>query len=195
MKIISKYKDYYDFIAGIYGIDSAIIYDRHFQKVSEKSTEKVVIWEKASIENTVAERYFATWLFAICGKFYFIAKCDNQFYFGGEGWELLPNIIQLPTSYSCRKSDYSLGSGWHLKETDLNDKYGCPILLLKTPFMPKFKNPKLADYGFAKFIDAKDMFAIISTWLVKEDIVIDNRTDIEKLQNAGFDKITSFRKV
>lgn len=34
MKIISKYKDYYDYLSGIYGIDEKIVLDRTISKNS-----------------------------------------------------------------------------------------------------------------------------------------------------------------
>jgi len=57
--------------------------------------------------------------------------------------------------------------------------------------------PILKDTVIPRYVSAKDVFLNIYSYLSsKKDIKIeDNRSDIIKLESAGFDKIESFRNV
>ncbi len=51
------------------------------------------------------------------------------------------------------------------------------------------------DFDFAKVMPPEQIYDMIYNWLGSTPDVVDNRTDVEKLQSAGFDKVTSFRKM
>jgi len=58
-------------------------------------------------------------------------------------------------------------------------------------------NPLLKDTYFSKFIDPKEIWDNIYEFLssLKDKSIVDNRSDVEKLESHGFDKKISFRNI
>lgn len=172
MKIISKYKDYYDFCAGKFGIDERIIYDRtEFAKPSE---------------------YKRTYLIGFCGTVFRVILNDGDFIFGDE--------FEKDYWYSelKRRDTRWFLRGGHLTKTDINDKENCPVVLLneqQSGLAHDANNPILKDLGFHKIMSPEDCWINISNWLSREKTITDNRTDKEKIVGHGFDLKTSFRKM
>ena len=69
MKIISKHKEYYDHLAGIYGIDEMMVYDRRSEFAMEKPTEF-----------STSSKEVNSYVFAICGNIYVIYYYMDKFY-------------------------------------------------------------------------------------------------------------------
>jgi hypothetical protein len=66
MKIISKYKDYYDYLVGIYGVDEKLILDRTDFVLTSKLTNKSKV------------------TFYICGYIIDGYYIDGKFYYGSD---------------------------------------------------------------------------------------------------------------
>lgn len=196
MKIISKFKDYYDYLKGIYGEDPKLILER----VNE-------------ISPTIRFQDLTVLTFIIGGKLIQIYYNGEHFYFG----EDLKQFDES-TKYRKKKGHYTLPIGYingrknnmyvadSVKEgfDYINEKYKCPVLyrsdswycndVSEKDFMAF---PYLASTPITRFIPAEDVYKWLSEYIArqldKSLEVIPNQTDVQKLENKGFDKINSFR--
>ena len=202
MKIISKYKDYYDYLAGIYGIDEKLVLDR---------------------TNFGIPIYTDVVSFYICGKRidgYFDSK-ENKFYFGEDLKVKFPEKTQRHSRWYYRLTSFKdfdkevnymfipvegirNGKQVYINIIDdkykLNEKFSCPILCdtKGTPFGDATAYtmfPKLDETGIVKMLPPHDIYMMLCEWLGKEKEITDNRTNEEKILSAGFDKKISFRNV
>jgi hypothetical protein len=198
MKIISKYKDYYDYLMGIYGVDEKIVLDR---------TE------------------FDTWSFSEGVTTFFIAgkridgyyrEADARWFFGEELVKLEPQKKKYSRWYYRYRSKYTGPKNdlrvVHIKtansdrlvptypdlredETKTNEKHNCAIMCTSGIANDYLKYPKLLLTGIVKILPPQDIYLMLCAWLAPKDVTADNRTDKEKIISAGFDTKTSFRKM
>ena len=218
MKIISPYKDYYDYLTGIYGEDPLVILDRrnHQQPNWRFNHQHGYINEPESSKYTL---FIGGWLID------FIHYGD-KFYYGEE-------ILQIPDLKL--KENYYFGFHENIYSNELKNNFwvfhqsnnSSPLKIFKNPvkinfninfseviglikfdYNYKFKNidckllcsyPKLCDINLNKFVKAETIYQwiydYISSYNLKKEDYKDNRNDIEKLQSAGFDKKISFRNI
>lgn len=178
MKIISKYKDYYDYVAGIYGIDQTIVYERKVEGYN---------WLLKEAFNPDLSQSFPTKsaLIAICGTLYFCFIHEGKHYFGDD---IMKVYNSLPSGYKYLTNRHTQ----HLSKTEVNRDMNCPIVLISGYLY--IKNIKLSDWQIASILPPEKIWVMISEFLTKEEVVIDTRTDIEKIEAKGFDKKKSFRK-
>ncbi len=192
MKIISRSKDYYDYLQGIYGMDEKIIYKRPVTALYYPTRSQLI----------------AVFL---CGlKIYgYYDEPSKKFYYGeamkrfGKPYckrgEEVGNYIILPELRE-RFGDIINTSVSILPQPDLqkiNEKYGEPVCYKPVNFNditsePQF--PNLQSIDFNKYMDAKTIWLKISDWLSPKDIPMPARPDKEKIISHGFDLKTSFRK-
>ena len=158
MKIISKFKDYYDYLQGIYGIDENLILDR---------TEFSPMPYKPSI-NSVKRFIIGDYL--VEGLWH-----NNRMYYGKEIEEL--NISHNYYDFHIDKADYyaikdgRFSNDYVLKQPKmLKDspayKYKCPILI-GTYSNDYDKNPILHEYSMSKVFSPVDIWLILSEFLGK----------------------------
>lgn len=213
MKIISGFKDYYDYLQGVYGVDEKIIYERHCRRIwLEDKWKKVSVFKPHPGTHSVSGYYLA-----ICGVIYCAYKMEEDFHFGVSAEDLKAGKyagylkrMDKQERQSFEKMIYNDShTGWpnpklehqnryHLTETTINEEENCPVVLLELgykKFDPLFKNVKLYDFGINQIIKPHDIYIQISNFLSREKPVADNRTDVQKLTGKGFDKKTSFRKM
>lgn len=214
MKIIAKYKDYYDYIQGVIGIDPLATYDRRdshyidssslmstqYETVEEMKKRlmpaisrkgEVIYKEKAGV--VVGKTLYILGLVPtgrkVAGMYMdSISKCI-------ESWEMKYELIKTqevdrgedttPVLYIKDIHKTYKGRWGHRKEYPSwseNDE---------------IKNPNLSKTNFASIVPAEEMFLKIQDWILstREKPIIDSRTDIQKLESAGFDKKTSFRNM
>lgn len=159
MKIISKYKDYYDYFVGAkYGIDNHVVLDRREGYVETFYSGEVF----AQYDD------YSTYKLAICDTMY-VGKFDNRT--GVFTW-----VKDKPTS--------------------INQEENCPIVFVSGYINQQRRNyPCLREFKIASVYPADEIYQDIYNWILKskENNIKDNRTNVEKLQSAGFDKRTSFR--
>lgn len=207
MKIISNFKDYYDYLQGIYGVDEKIVYERIHQ-YSNINGE----WIKNPIHKPSPYSNYEKYYVAICDVIYAVYIIDGNFYFGlnyysykeGEYDYFTKNMnlsnlksftddLNRNTSHGTKKNFY------HLKITNLNSINNCPVLLVNkdwgSGFYASNKNIKLSDFGVNQIISPNDMYLKISQFLSKEKEIKDSRTNKEKIVGNGFDLKTSFRNI
>lgn len=190
MRIISKYKDYYDYLTGLYGVDDKVVLDRRGGTSVEPSDGHVV------------KLY-------ICGLVYTGVYDNGKYYWGSKVQDAgarLCNLIYLPDEYDAVPHGNiftyrdDLVTIEPYKDTkQLNRKLDCPILWKDrigwyyTDSCTKF--PKLEPIGIASVLSAYDLYLMLTEWLSYTPDIIDNRDDKLKIQAAGFDLKTSFRKM
>jgi hypothetical protein len=195
MYILSKYKDYYDYLTGIYGVDKKLILDR-------RNTDSCHIYNKITL-------YIAGY---VIEGIYF----NNKFYYGEDlrkyivdksninqwwkKWKWLSRHVlrDYDKSYHIKFKDVE---DWFYLEPikdkkDINQKYNCPIII-KNSFNNYCKYPKLEDLGLASFIPAETIYQWLSEWLsnqiTSKEKQIKEIPDSLKIENKGFDKKRSFR--
>lgn len=193
MKILSKYKDYYDFLSGVYGVDEKIILDR------------------TKFEMPV---YDGVIRFYICGKRidgYFDSE-TNKFLFGDDLVEKFQHVTIIRWDEreinELRNGDKDIrvismvNSNYRaiymvvdliVDKAKINEKNNCPIVcgVLDSYYM----YPKLADTGIAGVLPPMDIYLMLSEWLAPKDINVNNQTNDEKILSNGFDTKTSFRNI
>jgi hypothetical protein len=203
MKIISKYKDYYDYLVGIYGVDEKIVLDR--------------------TEFEIANFYSPTII-----TFYIAGKCvdgywdGKMFYFGEDlkqfckdqqkdtknypKWKLRwmnfgkdPNSVVVYNDSWGRKQRTAYPD-LRVDETKTNEKHNCAIMCtssinISTASSGFFRYPKLEDLGIITILPPHEIYMMLSEWLAPKDKTVDTLSNLEKIVAAGFDKKTSFRNI
>jgi len=189
--IISKYKDFYDYLQGIYGIDKNIVFERNSNS------------SQTYYNNTFYE-------FHIMGKIYGGFLFENKWIYDFqelnnivENWKtiVIPKLQRSNWEYEKIRKYLSKFDGnfyyqniiitdWKLSKENL--KQDCPILLYINSGWDKF--PKLVDTFIPKVISAHDMYISLGEWCSKKDVEIKNfPTDMNRFESKGFDKKKSFR--
>ena len=189
MKIISKYKDYYDYLQGVYGIDDKLILDRRDYTIPSV-TEGTI---RLVIGNVYLEGYYY----------------ENKFYWGQEQ---LDNLMIMTGSSlpSWREDDYThcifnkntnKTSCLNCNIININNNTNCGIFLCKEGKILE-KNiecryPKLLDLNINSILSPHDIWILLSDYLSKK--VTENEPEVPvgddkiRIIAAGFDLKTSFR--
>ena len=213
MKIISNYKEYYDYLQGIYGIDEKIVYARVCESAywSKGEFKKVPLIKPEHIEFPQSDR-IREYVLSVCGydypvtifrgdycftiedltKLYDRIKKDNINVYPSDFAEL-ERKIQLFRKYPHWRDRYVNVWREEIKESEINDKYNCPVVLSNG--YEVVKNVRLSDFGINKILDPETIYRKICDFLTREPIIVDNRTNAQKVESHGFDKITSFRNM
>lgn len=197
MKIISKYKDYYDYLSGIYGEDNKLILDRrNKENYTLPHIDKITFYIAGYvIEGLIDENdniYYGDNL-----KQFIVDKNNRKNWWKKWKWLSTHNKRNYDKSYHIKYKDEE---NWYYLEPikdmeDINQKTNCPILL-KTIY-GLYKYPKLSDFNLASFISAETIYQWLSEWLsnqiTKREKQIKEIPDSLKIENKGFDKKKSFR--
>lgn len=197
MKIISKYKDYYDYLKGIYGEDEKLILDRRSFWKQAYPGELDEAFIKIYIGGKLIEGFCRKGLFYYGQALETIATpvTKNEFLYAKEK-------AMVDTHYRITRDDSWYRTEWVSKtilDTDVNDKLGKPIVFKygqriheDTPYKTF---PVLLDLGLASYIPPTQIWLILTEWLGRQkDLHISNtQTDTQKILSKGFDLKTSFR--
>lgn len=193
MKIISKYKDYYDYLAGMWGVDPLLVLKRDNPK-----------------HVPYLGRFHRYMRFHICGQVLDGIYLNEEFYYGKD-------ILKLPNSHEGEDGyiRLSFAEDRHVYKyvfrpeltpygevpvkfrahksptgTSPNDKTGCPIIL-----EDDIRYPNLSEYKVNRAIPPEQMWLMLSQWLGQRNTpeFQDTMTNDEKITSHGFDTKTSFR--
>jgi len=178
MKIISGYKDYYDYLMGVYGQDEKLVLDRR---------------EYTYIHYTPT--YDDVYTFHI-GEYMIDAFYhDGKFYFGDDIKQFSIKTPSYFSVYENTDNNFVVKVGALNKQCLKEQKYlgdqsptwkeDCPILLGKKDFK---KFPILKEYNINNLTDW------LSKRITKKENNIKSTSDKIKIVSAGFDLKTSFRK-
>jgi hypothetical protein len=194
MKLISNFKDYYDWVIGAkFGIDPLVVYERI--PGSHGWRGKSEVWKKEGlfrpVHVTIPEhKEPETYHLHVCGTSYIVTHYRGDFYFGKDGLECYDKPVSKALDWLSQGRD-QYGMHHHLTDTPLNRKYNCPVLLEHTLSM--YRNVRLSDFSLGSILPAEDLYIRLVEFLTYEKPVTDDRTDVERLQSKGFDKKISFR--
>ena len=220
MKIISKHKDYYDYLTGIYGIDEKMVYDRRTNTL-EKPSEDII--------STVNQSTVTTHTFSICNNIFVVYQFENNFYYTIDERIELYYILDKREIYNSFLV-YRSWRTYDVKEevkvkfekdncvSEVNKAIRQPVLIQTTWDNDSFKIenitnkryfkdtkdktitywriPDLSKFGFAKWVPSDEMYQQIVAfigWLKDNPEIPNNQTNEEKIQSNGFDLKTSFR--
>lgn len=194
MKIISKFKDYYDYLQGIYGVDEKLVLNRTLYPVynySFSNNFKIQIF----IGEYLIEGYMS----------------DNKFNYGQQVEKyakefkkpIYLNELNYKEDEYYQIKDGKYSNIYILKEKKyLGDKsptwqQDFPILIY---YNSKYeKNPILKSLEINSFISSEEIYLILNEWLskriFKQEPIMPVGSDIVRLEQAGFDKNTSFRNI
>lgn len=191
MRIISTYKDYYDHLQGIYGVDTKLVLDRRGDYYS--------ITYKPSIQ-CVHTLYIGEWMiqgFWNNGQIYFgedIKQFEKIRFYSSSKKNLKEYWIIPDGKYT---NMYCLKQPKYLGDKSPTWKQDCPILFNSGTKFLKF--PILKDWNVQKIFSAKEVWNILSEWLGKKiDKNLNKQSEASnntKILSAGFDLKTSFRKI
>ena len=198
MRIVSKIKDFYDYLVGKWGQDEKITYVRDGERLVENKFYKASIGDESClhwwgdsrlygrIKLNNMSRYTGSqivllWIGDECIKYDVNVHYDDNGKLVSEWKDPKVSGIHVDWSYLKRESDapvvWEVRTWWRLK--------------LKA----RVENPILIGTKYAGLVDPEKMWLSIYNYILRknnEDIV-DNRTNDEKIECAGFDKKTSFR--
>lgn len=194
MHILSSYKDYYDYLSGIYGVDEKIILDRRKFDIPVKRNRldrpcKIVL----KICGQVIEGWWDQ-------RFYYGKDLENapgSTYYKKQKGRYSFNTVNhphysfpRPHETSLRSSEFKVREDIYKDEDKSNQKENCPILLRGWDKYLKF--PILKELELNKYLMPKDLYLMLTEWLAPKDMVTDTMSDKQKVASKGFTK-ESFR--
>jgi hypothetical protein len=218
MKIIDKQKDYYDYFAGIYGIDKTVCFDRRgSKKMSQGSLIRMLDYDGRRLDYLrfkikphglinlygIVEAGYFQYLFRVFniinkakhdalildGDFELLYVFDDHKHYFHSPLNLYPvSINGLWGQYSY----YYRNLDEEKKKTTYN--YKNDIVEYKGKLI---ENPIFSDTKIPSILDAHTIYTNIFDYISsKSDFdIVDTRGDIAKAVDHGFDKRTSFRRM
>ncbi len=196
MKILSKFKDYYDFLQGIYGIDEKVVYDRTVEMNLPPiyvSTPRQTFWSKHG--------FLDVSILSICDEFYFAIKWQDRIITNEqEIVNVLNNDFEIPIHGIKKLKVEHLQQVFLPRQTidKLNSPYNIPIIGIKAFnfYRNNSVNPNLQeDFSWIKsLLPPREIYLKLSSFLSKKDIDLVNKPDdMSRFEAKGFDKKSSFR--
>lgn len=212
MRILSKYKDYYDYLTGIYGVDNKIILDRRnacdmkdlLGRLKSEITYKLGGSPYTELYLHIAGRIYAG-VYDVKTKAFIWRKDllslgEHKTYSQYERtWRSIrksrkyyPLDPSNPNGYVKIKYDWICmdpftENGNHISNAAI-------FLDIQDRDNGDYDYPNLSQLGFANYLSAEDIYLKLSDYLSPKDLVITPLTDKEKIISKGFDSKVSFRK-
>jgi hypothetical protein len=221
MKIISKYKDYYDYLVYQYGEDEKIVLDRRkgevFKDVFADNTHP---HHRHSVDNDII-------LLCVCNVMHIgvIKSAERKVYWNEDIKTICP--VKEDTYFRWRKGEdtqevYAECGNYNIHAfgnipVNINTDLKCPIVAkiitteerknsrrINTLFLhngdkldTKGYNiyPKLEDISAGSVLSPQDIYLQLCEWLAPKEDVQDNMSNEEKVESHGFDKKKSFRNM
>lgn len=195
MKIISKYKDYYDFLAGVYGEDIKLILDRRTGIVIDRPSEVFHLHIGGKkIEGVFLNGvyYYGEDLGRIAGPRY-----DRPYYNRRKDFKDCIRYYSTERTKYAQTIEYDICK--YIKDSNKNSLLKCPIIYTRIDLGYNTKDilfPKLENFKLAKMLPPKDIWILLSSFLassiIEPDVPIGS--DKVRIESHGFDIKTSFRK-
>lgn len=195
MKILSKRKDYYDYLVGKYGIDEMIVYDRRdctvlaHDEYNIAFSRKKLYGDAPKHEETVYRKGRrarimvgdVTELFITYGRK--TRKFIVERYLDEDG-NLCIDHKEVPLD----SLDF-IGCG---KDREMRES---PIFIWTKWAKNYIDNPILDGTWLTGYISPEEIYTEVYNYLLMKNAkkIEDNRSDVEKMESKGFDKVSSFR--
>lgn len=180
MKIVSKVKDYYDYLVGIRGLDEDIVYDRR----------NCFVFNEFHHSEFIRGGKFR---YSFLPIYYYVLEVGYTHYLfslvptgGSVDVKLIKRFKVEKKKSNSPMSFISVRYNVYRKSSEI--EYTKRLDLI-------WENPILKNTWVPTFIPAEDIFDDLYDYLIsiREPQMTDNRTDVEKLEAKGFDRKTSFR--
>lgn len=209
MKILSDFKDFYDYLQNYYGVDNNIVFNRKRQYLLVNSKQELIEDNlPPSFEiiqyayKTFIDKNNIEYKYNYSGVLKEVTKKKRVLFFCGKLYEI-SHLIDgknektiIEESFDFRKYDKII------KQLEEKQIVSAVIYAKKINFETGNSfdliqiNPILSNLGFQLFLSAQDTYQNIEMYLrnfknTEKTIVIDNKN---KILQAGFDLKTSFRK-
>lgn len=201
MKIISKngQKDFYDYLVGIYGEDPKIVLDR---RDSKSYSGNSIGRKRLHFCGMVYDVYCDGKDFHYMEDIRKFDMDNDDRYKNKRKYRWMLSDVKDRSNHIFIKEEYSnRGVIYYTKpyfdKERLNEINNCPSLIVDYSAGGIYKYPNLGDINFQSVMSPSDTFISINNWLSnqidKSLEVKDNLSDLEKIENKGFDKKISFR--
>lgn len=222
MKIISQgRKDYYDYLQGVYGFDEAVIFDRSkantIQMNDETPVELLQLFSKEILPTDKKRQWTRKYIHKkwtpvlTTQKYFFLlevgyiqyAFCIERYIEDDGNLCIIPQLLRK-YDVGLHASNDPIGIFYSQKNSmfiEDNDVFGDDGMKRYIRFSKRdnklIGNVLLKDTCISGFIPAEDIYNQIYDYLIhiRESQVEDKRTDVQKLESKGFDKVTSFRNI
>ena len=202
MKIISNFKDYYDWCVSIYGIDGLYVYERKSQSEARHSNYWTHAPGGTKLETHVKKyrdsdiiftplpkeeqfEYNRVHQFLICDKLYTV------YYFDGN--VVYHDVKDLPHKPNAEENCPVILWGMHTDTFYRSYSRRSLKEYVYSNSINAIKNPKLSDHGFGSVVPAEEMFIMIYNWLSRNKDIPNKQSNKEKIESHGFDVKRSFR--
>ena len=216
MKIISKIKDYYDFLVSKWGIDPKVVYVRNGKRITDTDTYDLIVDPKKS-KNWAIDKsniFFEDANGELLTKgarrmraiddytnVAVIWAGDKMYAFGIVVYkkydkdEIVSKIEPLRDNVVKRSPH--VYSRFLKRDSKAPVVYAIYDTYWSSSAIEKVENPIIINSKFAKFMNPEEVFLGIYSYISKmnEKDIKDNRTNDEKIVSNGFDKRTSFRNI
>lgn len=211
MLILGKYKDYYDYLCGIYGIDTDIIYDRTESVVlGKEGTQHEFYFTRRKLYEDKPKKKTRRWIINDKGKSvftndmvgtisaYVIEVGYTHYLFEVERYLDENDIVHVDVNF--------------IKSFDVDKKKStAPMSLIPCQYYYNYfsnekkiggyhikqeiQNPILKDTYIPSYIDPTEIYDKLYNYLIsiREKPIEDKRNDVQKLEGYGFDRKSSFR--
>lgn len=194
MKIISKYKDYYDYLQGLYGIDEKIVLDRRtvspIEKLEFKSKTKVYVY----LCGMVYEGWYDGKRFYWGEELYEVGEKRKYFKWSSDNSDKREVEVKVGESIFDR---YYIATVPYKDKHKYNDKKEYPILVSFAKNVEPGNNVPLKTIEFHRVLPAEKIFMELTNWLsqkiTEKENYTDTRTEEQKIESRGFDRKRSFR--
>lgn len=201
MKILSKYKDYYDYLSGIWGEDPKLTLDRReFDEPEFFSThpQKIRLYICGQIIEGFwdGEKFYFGEALIKFGKVNDPSK--HRWFFVRESHDDTKYVsFEFKGNHEfARTEHYNVNIEPCIDTKNVNVKENCPILMGK--YTDKYyRYPILSKMNVGSMLKPEVIYQMLIDWLSERNNKAENRpdtrNDVEKLLSKGFDKKNSFR--
>jgi hypothetical protein len=213
MTIISKYKDFYDYLTGIYGIDPLVVYERFSSQgwlYRDSREVELKPGPVVSLHSITKDKNNRLLNFYILGIRLPVVIFEMVLYvtpkelislitsknFKEHASETLKDSLwtALHGVYGYDKKEKMSSYYWPQAPVDYNSIYKCPVILIDG--FNIYLNPKLKEFRIGELISPKEMYLNLTDYFSKKDPDMPkDPKDMNRYTAKGFDKKTSFRNI
>lgn len=211
MKIITSRnnKDFYDYLISIYGIDEKVVFDRRQYNVLKLSDSPFFCMERLPKDEKKEKKKYVVYDHI---KERYVSRPIGKFMLGllevGLNWYIfrveryLDDKERVSIDWECIKK-IEIEKRFHAGVTamtffpDISWRKWYTPECIKKELKNGIENPILKGSKLTSFLAPDEVYQSIYAYLssLNDFDFSDARSDIQKLESAGFDKVTSFRKI
>lgn len=211
MKILDKYKDYYDFYQNIY-IDNSLVFDRrgsiklgdsyflsNLPIYNDTRRNDLFAWNKQAF--FILQVGYSNWVFKAVATKSEVSPTGSKYNTDYkieliESWKDYNHLNSM--RFGLAKTTVFTQEHGYIK--DMLKHYSDEIYLIKLgnyEIKSQIDNPIFEGSKIPSVLDAWELYQAIEEYFssLKSEKIVDNQTDLEKIESHGFDKKESFRNI